>query len=117
MAAGDPFYKDHWINIDQDRLDRYERMFQWNPATSALYEPADIRAGHIVADFGCGPGYTAIEIAKWVGPGGHVHALDIIQTLSLEHTKTRMKPALAEGSLRINVMVPFCLCRISLWIG
>src|SRR5260221_7683323 len=25
-----------------------------------------------------GPGYTAIEIAKWVGPSGHVHALDII---------------------------------------
>jgi ubiquinone/menaquinone biosynthesis C-methylase UbiE len=76
-VAGDPFHKDHWINIDQDRLDRYERMFQWNPASSALYEPADIRAGHIVADFGCGPGYTAIEIAQWVGPSGHVHALDI----------------------------------------
>ncbi len=52
-------------------------MFQWNAASSALYEPADIRLGHIVADFGCGPGHTAIEIAKWVGSGGHVHALDI----------------------------------------
>jgi len=76
-VARDPFYKDHWINIDQERLDRYARMFQWNPASSTLYEPADIRPGHIVADFGCGPGHTAIEIAKWVGPGGHVHALDI----------------------------------------
>ena len=75
--AGNPFYKGHWIDIDQGGLDRYERMFRWNPASSALYEPADIRAGHIVADFGCGPGYTAIEIAKWVGPSGHVHALDI----------------------------------------
>ena len=75
--AGEPFYKDHWVNIDQDRLDRYERMFKWNSASSALYEPADIRAGHVVAEFGCGPGYTAIEIAKWVGPRGHVHALDI----------------------------------------
>src|SRR5262249_17816579 len=51
-------------------------MFQWNPA-SPLYEPADIRAGHIAGDFGSGPGYTAIEIAKWVGPSGHVHAMDI----------------------------------------
>jgi len=76
-VASSPFYKDHWINIDQDRLDRYQRMFQWNPASSLLYEPADIRVGQIVADFGCGPGHTAIEIAKWVGPGGHVHALDI----------------------------------------
>jgi ubiquinone/menaquinone biosynthesis C-methylase UbiE len=78
-VAGDPLYKAHWINIDQDRLDRYDRLFQWNPASSALFEPADIRLGtlHVVADFGCGPGHTAIEIAKWVGPSGHVHAMDI----------------------------------------
>ena len=77
LLANEPFYKDHWINIDQGRLARYDRMFQFNPASSALYEPADIRKGQIVADFGCGPGHTAVEIAKWVGPGGHVHALDI----------------------------------------
>lgn len=75
--AGDPFYKDHWVNIDQDRLDRYQRMFQWNPDSAALYEPADIRPGHTVGDFGCGPGHIAVEIAKWVGGDGHVHALDI----------------------------------------
>jgi len=75
--AGNPFYKDHWINIDLGRLDRYERMFQWSPASATLYEPVDIRPGHIVADFGSGPGHTAIEIAKWVGRNGHVHALDI----------------------------------------
>lgn len=75
--ASDPFYKDHWINIDPDRLARYQRMFQWTPASLPLYAPADIRPGHVVADFGCGPGHTAIEIARWVGPAGHVHALDI----------------------------------------
>jgi ubiquinone/menaquinone biosynthesis C-methylase UbiE len=76
-VTGSSFYKDHWINIDKDRLDRYQRMFQWSPASSALYDPADIRPGQIIADFGCGPGHTAIEIARRVGPGGHVHAIDI----------------------------------------
>ena len=75
--ASDPFYKDHWINIDRERLDRYQRMFQWSPASSVLYEPADIGPGHIVGDFGSGPGHTAIEIASWVGVDGHVHAMDI----------------------------------------
>ena len=75
--ADNPFYKEHWINIGQDRLDRYKRMFEWSPASSVLYEPADIGAGHVVCDFGSGPGHTAIEIARWVGVGGHVHALDI----------------------------------------
>ena len=72
-----PFYKDHWVTIDPDRLDRYRRMFEWNPASIVFYEAADIGAGQIVADFGCGPGHTAVEIADWVGPAGHVHALDI----------------------------------------
>lgn len=72
-----PFYKDHWVAIDEERLDRYQRMFEWNPASKVLYETADIQPGHIVADFGCGPGHTAIEIARWVGANGHVHALDI----------------------------------------
>lgn len=72
-----PFYKDHWVSIDDERLDRYQRMFEWNPESADLYEAADIQSGHIVADFGCGPGHTAIEIANWVGSEGHVHALDI----------------------------------------
>ena len=72
-----PFYKKHWTTIDDERLNRYQRMFEWNPASAVLYESADIRVGHIVAEFGCGPGHTAIEIANWVGSEGHVHALDI----------------------------------------
>jgi ubiquinone/menaquinone biosynthesis C-methylase UbiE len=73
----DPFYKDHWITIDDERLDRYQRMFEWNPDSAVLYEAAGIRAGQIIAEFGCGPGHTAVEIANWVGSEGHVHALDI----------------------------------------
>lgn len=72
-----PFYKDHWVNIEPDRLERYQRTFEWSPGSAPLYEPADIRSGHVVADFGCGPGHTAVEIAGWVGSDGHVHALDI----------------------------------------
>lgn len=75
--TGEPFYREHWVNIDRERLERYQRMFQWSPASSVFYEPADIRPGQVVADFGCGPGFTAVEMAKWVGEDGHVHALDI----------------------------------------
>lgn len=72
-----PFYKEHWVNIEAERLERYQAMFDWNPASKPLYDSADIRESQVVADFGCGPGHTAIEIARWVGPEGHVHALDI----------------------------------------
>ena len=75
--ADNPFYKSHWVTIDDERLNRYQSLFEWNPSSAVLYERADIKVGHIVADFGCGSGHTAIEIANWVESEGHVHALDI----------------------------------------
>ena len=71
------FYKDRWLSIAPDKLERYQNMFQWNPASRIFYEAAEIREGHIVGELGCGPGHTAVEIARWVGAAGHVHALDI----------------------------------------
>jgi hypothetical protein len=35
-VPGNPFYKEHWVNIEPERLDRYQRMFQWNPAIVGL---------------------------------------------------------------------------------
>ena len=71
------FYKDRWLSIAPDKLERYQSMFQWNPASRVFYEAAKIRDGHIVGELGCGPGHTAVEIARWVGAAGRVHALDI----------------------------------------
>jgi len=70
-------FQKHWVNIEPERLERYETMFQWNPAIEPFYAPARVGEGQVVADFGCGPGHAAIEFAKRVGPAGHVHALDI----------------------------------------
>jgi ubiquinone/menaquinone biosynthesis C-methylase UbiE len=70
-------FTNHWASIDAERMERYEKMFRWNPATEHFYSAATIGEGHRIADFGCGPGHAAIEFAKWVGPSGHVHALDV----------------------------------------
>ena len=66
-----------WLEISNERMKRFEEMFQWNEATAHYYEGASIGPGLRVADFGCGPGHQAVEFAKMVGPEGHVHALDI----------------------------------------
>lgn len=93
---GSPFYRHHWTMIDHERLDRYQRMFEWNPASSVLYEAADIQPGHVVADFGCGPGHTAIEIARWVGPEGSVHALDINDAFAAQTRENAMKAGVGD---------------------
>ena len=71
------YYKDHWIEIEPARLERYEAMFRWNEGQEPLLADARIAAGQVVVDFGCGPGHLAMELLKRVGGEGHVHALDV----------------------------------------
>jgi ubiquinone/menaquinone biosynthesis C-methylase UbiE len=79
-------YKEYWLDIDPERFERYKAMFQWSPRTEPLISPANIRAGHVVVDVGCGPGFVAVELAKRVGADGHVHAIDINRDF-VEHAK------------------------------
>jgi ubiquinone/menaquinone biosynthesis C-methylase UbiE len=85
-------FLEHWTDIDPERLARYETMYQWSAAAEAFYAPAEIGPGQIVADFGCGPGHTAIEFARRVGGSGHVHALDINAEF-IERTRARAATA------------------------
>lgn len=73
----DSYYKDHWVEIEADRLDRYEDQFVWGARGDRLLAPAQIASGHTVADYGCGPGFVSVELAKRVGETGHVHSFDI----------------------------------------
>lgn len=102
MSDKDTFLE-HWLNIGPERLARYETMYQWTPAAEAFYAPADIRTGHLVADFGCGPGYTAIELAHRVGPSGHVHALDINAEF-VNRTRARAEAAGLAGRITAHLL-------------
>jgi ubiquinone/menaquinone biosynthesis C-methylase UbiE len=73
----DTYYRDHWVDIEPERMSRYESMFQWRDGHEALIAPAQIGAGQTVADYGCGPGGLAIELARRVGENGSVIGLDI----------------------------------------
>jgi ubiquinone/menaquinone biosynthesis C-methylase UbiE len=75
--VNETYYRDHWIDIEPERFERYKRMFEWSDASRPLLEPAGIRPGEVVVDLGCGPGLTAFELATWVGPSGHVHGIEI----------------------------------------
>lgn len=89
----DTYYHDHWVAVEPARMSRYEAMFQWRDGHAALIAPAEIGAGQVVVDFGCGPGGLSIELARRVGPTGRVLALDINPSF-LERTRAL---AAAEG--------------------
>ena len=71
------FYKAHWQTIEPERMAAYAAAFGWDATTEAVFQPLELGEGQSVADFGCGPGKVAVEMARRVGAGGHVHALDI----------------------------------------
>lgn len=48
----------------------------WIEQAYALFRKAGLRAGELVLDLGCGPGFTSFELARVVGPSGHVIARD-----------------------------------------
>lgn len=73
----DTFYRDHWLDVDPERIEAYEDMFRWRPEMAPLIAPAEIDEGQVVVDYGCGPGMLSLELARRVGPSGCVHAVDI----------------------------------------
>ncbi len=73
------FYTDHWRDIEDERVARYEQMFVWQDAQRVLLEPAKLAAGQNVLDLGCGPGFFAGGLAELVSPGGTVCGVDINQ--------------------------------------
>ncbi|MEZ5560246.1 MAG: methyltransferase domain-containing protein [Pseudomonadales bacterium] len=73
----DSFYTEHWKDIEDERVARYEKMFQWRDGQRALVAQAEIGPGHRVLDVGAGPGFFAMGLAQLVKPGGRVDGVDI----------------------------------------
>ena len=75
--SDETFYQDHWREIEAERLARYEVMFVFRPQHEALLQPLQLESGLQVVDYGCGPGFLAMELARRVGEKGRVFGFDI----------------------------------------
>jgi len=72
------YHKDHWVEIEPDRFDRYENLFKLDDRRAdLLLDRVGVEAGETIIDFGCGPGHVASHLARLTGPNGHVHAVDV----------------------------------------
>ncbi len=72
-----PFYKQHWIDVDERRMEAYNVVLQYHPRLEPLLAPLELAAGLSVLDVGCGPGYVTAELARRVGEGGRAVGIDI----------------------------------------
>lgn len=61
------FYTDHWKEIEPERLERYDALFQFRPEQEPFLDALNLGSASRVLDFGCGPGYLAEEMASRTG--------------------------------------------------
>ncbi|MEM7097490.1 MAG: methyltransferase domain-containing protein [Pseudomonadota bacterium] len=73
----DTFYTDHWRDIEDARIERYEEMFVWHERQAVLLEGAHLELGNRVLDLGSGPGFFAGGVLGLVGASGQVDGADI----------------------------------------
>ena len=71
------YFTDHWQDIDETRMSRYEQMFVWRDGHASMLAPLDLKPGSRVVDYGCGPGFTSVGMASIVGLQGHVYGVDL----------------------------------------
>lgn len=52
----------------------------WLPSARAAWQRAGLQPGQAVLDLGAGPGFSSLELARLVGPGGRVLGLELSPT-------------------------------------
>lgn len=72
-----PYYKQHWIDIEPERHAAYDQILGYHPALEPILKPLDLRPGLSVLDVGSGPAHTTMELARRVAPSGRVMGVDI----------------------------------------
>lgn len=96
---------EYWVE-QQEKLDR-----TLMPVLGPLLEFASPRPGSTVIDIGCGCGATTIELAKAVGPGGHVVGIDLSEPM-LARAKERLRN-FANASCRLGDATKVALADMS----
>jgi SAM-dependent methyltransferase len=72
-----PYYKQHWIDIEPERHAAYDQILGYHPALEPIIRPLELKPGLRVLDVGSGPAYTTMELARRVAPLGQVSGVDI----------------------------------------
>ena len=112
------YHTDHWRTIEDERIERYERMFVWREGHAELLAQLELAPGGRVMDYGCGPGFVSIGMAEMVAPGGQVHGVDINArfvadaTARAANTKNVSFHLLQEGRIPLaDAAVDRALCK------
>lgn len=80
------------------------RLRRWLQDPRHILEPW-VREGMTALDFGCGPGFCTLELARLVGPSGHVIAADL-QAGMLEKVGAKVRGTPVETRIALHQCQP-----------
>jgi SAM-dependent methyltransferase len=102
----EPYYKQHWVEIDADRHSAYDQILAFHPAMEPMLRPLNLADGLRVLDVGSGPGHFSFELAKRVAPTGKVTGVDINEEFLERDLRAQCVPAdsLSRRFLRSRVV-------------
>jgi len=91
---------DYHLGTSDEELARLGYQHQvWQDVTAMLWRMAGFGPGQTLLDLGAGPGFVSLELARLVGPQGHVHAVEAAGKF-VGHLNARLE---AEGSNNVTV--------------
>lgn len=85
-------------DAELERLGFQHRV--WSEQAFALWERAGFRSGATLLDVGCGPGFATLDLARLVGPTGHVIAVDESRRFVEHLTERCRREAVANVEVR-----------------
>jgi SAM-dependent methyltransferase len=82
--------REYVLGTGEDELTRLGFQHAvWGGYAAQAWEAAGFGPGQRLLDVGCGPGYATLDLARLVGPAGHVHGVDLSERF-VEHLKTEV---------------------------
>jgi SAM-dependent methyltransferase len=68
---------DYFIGVNAAEIERLRAQHEaWRPETESLWTDAGFDSCTSIIDFGCGPGFTSMDLARTVEPSGEICAVD-----------------------------------------
>ena len=87
--------EDYILGNDQEELSRLKLQHDlWKPDLIKLWDFSKIKQANQILDLGCGPGYTTIDLAKYLDHPCSITSVDISEKFLkyLEHQAKNLRP-------------------------
>lgn len=94
--------KEYVLGTDVDELNRLRRQHElWVLQARDLWVRAGFRSDHKVLDLGCGPGFTTLELARYLGPKSRITAVDASDRF-LKYLAARAKTEFPQAKIEVE---------------